>query len=58
MNYDIQVVPQKRYNDKTQKFEEFSRSEFLIPTSEQRLKEEINSIKKLVPLKDRYKYFR
>lgn len=58
MDYNIQTVPQKIYNPKTQKFEEYAQNKFLIPDSEIRYKDEIDSIKRLVPLKDRHKYFR
>ncbi len=58
MDYNIQTVPQRIFNTKTQKFEEYSQSDFFIPDSEIRYKDEIESIKRLVPLKDRHKYFR
>lgn len=58
MDYNIQIVPQKIYNPKTQKFEEYTLNEFLIPDSEIRYKDEIDSIRRIIPLKDRHKYFR
>ncbi len=58
MDYNIQTVPQKIYNPKTQKFEEYTQNKFLIPDSEIRYKDEIDSIRRIVPLKDRHKYFR
>lgn len=58
MDYNIQIVPQKIYNPKTQMFEDYTQNEFLIPDSEIRYKDEIESIKRMILLKDRHKYFR
>ena len=46
------------YDDKNKKYVEVIPNDFLISDSELRLKEEINSIKRLVKKEDRYKYYR
>ena len=45
MDWNVQVIPKRIYNYKTQKFEEYGLSEFFVPDSELRLKEEVLSIK-------------
>lgn len=58
MDFNIQVIPKKIYNLKEEKFIEFRQNKFFVPTSEIKLKKEIESIKKYVKQEDRYKYFR
>lgn len=58
MDYTIQRVPKKIYDPKLERFVDYNRSEFLMPDSELRLKEEIEAIKKHVKIKDRPKFFR
>lgn len=58
MDWEVQVIPKKIYNTETEKFEDHSLSEFFIPDSELRLKDEIESIKRLVKLDDRREFFR
>ena len=58
MDFTIQRVPKKIYDPKLERFVDYNRSEFLMPDSELRLKEEIEAIKKHVKIKDRPKFFR
>ena len=58
MDYNIVVLPKKRYDNNTQTFIDYNQSPFLKSDNEMRLKDEIQSIKKLVKLKDRPDYFR
>lgn len=58
MDWNVQVIPKKLYNLQTQIFEEYEQNAFFVPDSELRLKDEIQAIKKLVPLNERPKYYR
>ena len=59
MDWNIHKVPRYYYNEKEHKYEVESIVKSFYDSSESvDLQNEIKSIKKLVPLKDRYKYFR
>lgn len=57
-DFTIHQIPCMVYDRNQKKYVEYSQNPFLIPDSELRLKEEIVAIKKLVPRKDRVKYYR
>lgn len=46
------------YDEDRKMYVEYNQSDFLLPDSEMRLKDEIQAIKRLVPIKDRAKYYR
>ena len=59
MGWHIRRVSRFRYNEITEKFEEEDSSSIYYQSdSEEILAEEIRSIKRKVPIKERYKYFR
>lgn len=59
MNWHIRRVSRFRYNEITEKYEEEDSSSIYYQSdNEQALQEEIRSIKRMVPIKERYKYFR
>lgn len=59
MDWHIRRVSRFRYNEITEKFEEEDSSSLYYQSdSEEMLAEEIKSIKRKVPIKERYKYFR
>lgn len=58
MNWTVHKLPRYYYNEKTGIYEKSDFSLFYQNETEQKLEKEIQSIKKLVPLKERYKYFR
>lgn len=59
MNWEVHVLPRYYWNEQTQRYEiiPFLR-EFYNNEREENLRKEIEAIKRLVPLKERYKYFR
>ena len=57
-DFEIHQIPRMIYDNDKKMYVPYIQNEFLIPDSELRLKEEINAIKKLVPLKEREKYYR
>lgn len=57
-DYDIQVVPKKVYDFKEQRFIDFKLSEWLVPDSELRLKDEIEAIRKRIPREERLRFYR
>lgn len=58
MDFDVQVVPKRVMDKKTQKFVDYKLNEFLIPDKELRLKDEILSIKAKYKIEDRVQFFR
>lgn len=58
MGWAVHRVPRYYYNEQTEKFEKSDFSTFYQSETEHELEQEIKSIKKLVPLKERVKYFR
>lgn len=59
MDWSVHKLPRYLWNEQTLKYEqEPTYRDFYYNQKEKILKKEINSIKRLVPLKDRYKYFR
>lgn len=57
-DFNIFQIPKMIYDQDKKMYVEQKQNEFFVPDSELRLKEEIQSIKKLVPKKERYKYYR
>ena len=57
-DYEVKQVDKMVYDKAEDKFVEYPHSEFFIPDSEIRLGEEIQAIKKFVPLEQRSKYCR
>lgn len=57
-DFTIYQMPKMIYDEDKKMYVMNKQNEFFIPDSELRLKEEIQSIKKLVPKKERYKYYR
>lgn len=55
-DYKIYQIPKKIYDEEQEKYIDYKQSEFMIPDSELRLKEELNSICKDVPLEKRKIY--
>ena len=58
MDYNVQIVPKRIFNEEKGAFIDYKYNEFLVPDSELRLKDEVTSIRKLVKKDERYKYFR
>ena len=58
MDFDIVTIPKKVFDQTSQRFIDYEQNSFFVSDKEIRLKEEIKSIKRLVPLEDRPKYFR
>lgn len=57
-DFTIHQIPRMIYDEDRKMYVEYSQSEFLLPDSELRLKGEIQAIKRLVPIKDRARYYR
>lgn len=57
-DFTIVRIPKMSYDKYRKIYVENNQSELLLPDSELRLKDEIQSIKKLVPINDRAKYYR
>ena len=57
MNWVIHRLPKYNYNEQTKLYEKYNFSTFYQSENEQKLEQEILSIKKLVPLRERWKYF-
>lgn len=57
-DYTIYQLPKMNYDINQKKYVEQMQNEFLVSDSELRLKQEIQSIKRLVPLNERSKYYR
>lgn len=57
-DFTIVRIPKMNYDGERKMYIEHNQNDFLLPDSELRLKEEIQSIKRLVPIKDRVKYFK
>ncbi len=59
MNWEVHRLPRYNYNEKTGIYEKESTFlNYYQSENEQKLEQEIESIKRLVPIKERYKYFR
>lgn len=58
MDWIVNILPRYYYNDKSGVYEKSDFNMFYQSEKEKRLGQEIQSIKKLVPLKERYRYFR
>lgn len=57
-DFTIVRIPKMNYDEDRKMYVEYNQSDFLLPDSELRLKDEIQAIKRLVPIKDRAKYYR
>ncbi len=57
-DFNVVRIPKMIYSDDEKMYKEYRLNEFLVPESELILKDEIESIKKMVPLNERYKYYR
>lgn len=57
-DYTIYQIPKMNYDNEKRQYVEQVQNEFLIPDSELRLKQEIESTKRLVPFDKRYQYYR
>lgn len=57
-DYTIYQIPKKVYDPKEERYIDITRSEFLIPDSELRLKQELDAIRASVPLEERKVYCR
>lgn len=57
-DFTIHQIPRMIYDTEKKKYVQYNPNPLLIPDSELRLQEEINSIKKLVPIEEREKYYR
>lgn len=57
-DFEIHQIPRMVFDNDKKMYVPYVCNEFLIPDSELRLQEEIQSIKRLVPLKERSKYYR
>ena len=57
-DFTIFQMPKMIFEPKEKRYVQYEQNEFLIPDSELRLKDEIQSIRKLVPLQERSKYYR
>lgn len=57
-DFVIHQIPCMIYDNNRKMHILYQQNPFLIPDSESRLKEEIQAIKKLVPLSERFKYYR
>jgi len=57
-DFTIYQLPKMIYDNEKKMYIENKQNEFLIPDSELRFKEEIESIRKRVPLEERSKYYR
>ena len=57
-DYTIYQIPKKIYDPKEGRYVDYSQPEWLVPDSELRLKEELEAIRKSVPLEERKQYCR
>lgn len=57
-DFEIHQIPRMIFDSDKKMYVPYSQSEFFIPDSELRLHDEIQTIKKLVPLKERSRYYR
>lgn len=57
-DFTIHQIPCMLYDTDLKTYVSYEKNKFLIPDSELRLKDEIQAIKKLVPLSERSKYYR
>ena len=57
-DYTIYKLPNMIYDEKLKKYVEYDGDNYFLSSKEQKLKMEINSIKRLVKKEDRYKYYR
>lgn len=57
-DFTIVRIPKMNYDEDRKMYVEYNQSDLLLPDSELRLRDEIQAIKKLVPIKDRAKYYR
>lgn len=57
-DFNVVRIPKMIYSDDEKMYKEYRLNEFLVPESELILKDEIESIKKMVPSNERYKYYR
>lgn len=57
-DFEIHQIPRMIFDSEKKMYVPYMRSEFLIPESELILKQELDSIRKLVPLCERHKYYR
>lgn len=57
-DFTIHQIPSMIYDNNRKMYISYIQNPFLVPDSELRLKEEIQAIKKLVPLNERKKYYR
>ncbi len=57
-DFKIHQIPCMTFDPEKKKYVQYSQNEFLIPDSEIRLREEIKSIKRLVPLEERSRFYR
>lgn len=57
-DFTIYQMPKMIFDSSKNKYIQYNHNEFLVSDSELRLKDEIQSIKRLVPIKERSKYYR
>lgn len=57
-DYTIFQIPKMVFDEKKKKYVEYNTNRYFLSSKEQKLKSEIESIKKLVKVDDRYKYYR
>lgn len=57
-DFEIHQIPCMIFDNEKKMYVPYSQNEFLVSDSELRLKEEIQAIKRLVPLRERSKYYR
>lgn len=57
-DFTIHQIPCMIYDNTKKMYIPYEQNQFLVPDSELRLKEEIQAIKKLVPLSERQRYYR
>lgn len=57
-DFIIHQIPRMIYDESKKIYVPYEQKHFLVPDSELRLKEEIQAIKKLIPLNERKKYYR
>lgn len=57
-DYTIYQIPSMVFDEKNKKYVEYNPNRYFLSSKEQKLKEEIESIKRLVKVNERYKYYR
>lgn len=57
-DFTVVRIPKMLYDEDKKMYIEYNQSNFLLPDSELRLRDEIQAIKRLVPTKDRIRYYR